>query len=377
VALELSFSSSPERRTFAHFPGHIAWFVVSICAIGVWNLASASRNTGAPGATPIWKLQLLFMVVFALLALAISLLDYRNYQRVAWVFYALVILLLVFVALKGKRVMGARRWIALGPFSLQPSELAKLAVTLALARWLHDDAERRKEPYGLLGLAFPLVIILVPAVMVKFQPDLGTALIVAGTGFTMLLFAPVRWRTIAILGAVAVIGATAGYPHLKPYQKKRIETFVNPEGDVRGAGYHATQSMIAVGSGEGTGKGWGQGTQNNMRFLPEQHTDFVFSVWAEEHGFIGCFVLLALYLALVASAIGIAANARDRFGHYAAIGVAGMLFWQAFINVGMVIGLLPVVGVTLPLMSYGGSSVMTIMIAIGLLANISMRRFVN
>ena len=377
MALELSFSSSPERRTFAHFPGHIAWFVVSICAIGVWNLASASRNTGAPGATPVWKLQLLFMVVFALVALGVSLLDYRNYQRVAWVFYVAVILLLIFVALKGKRVMGARRWIALGPFNLQPSELAKLAVTLALARWLHDDAERRKEPYGLLGLALPLAIILVPAAMVKFQPDLGTALIVAGTGFTMLLFAPVRWRTIAILGAVAVIGATAAYPHLKPYQKKRIETFVNPEGDVRGAGYHATQSMIAVGSGEGTGKGWGQGTQNNMRFLPEQHTDFVFSVWAEEHGFLGCAVLLALYLALVAAAIGIAANARDRFGHYAAIGVAGMLFWQAFINVGMVIGLLPVVGVTLPLMSYGGSSVMTIMIALGLLANISMRRFVN
>ncbi|MGB8929647.1 MAG: rod shape-determining protein RodA [Anaeromyxobacteraceae bacterium] len=377
MAAELSFSSSPERRTFAHFPGHIAWFVTSICAIGVWNLASASRNTGAPGATPIWKLQLLFMVVFSLLALGVSLLDYRNYQRVAWIFYALVILLLVFVALKGKRVMGARRWIALGPFNLQPSELAKLAVTLALARWLHDDGERRKEPYGLLGLVFPLVIILVPAVMVKMQPDLGTALIVAGTGFTMLLFAPVRWRTIAILAAVAIVGATAGYPHLKPYQKKRIETFVNPEGDVRGAGYHATQSMIAVGSGEGTGKGWGQGTQNNMRFLPEQHTDFVFSVWAEEHGFLGCAILLGLYLALIAAAIGIAANARDRFGHYAAIGVGGMLFWQAFINVGMVIGLLPVVGVTLPLMSYGGSSVMTIMIALGLLANISMRRFVN
>ncbi|HSM92893.1 MAG TPA: rod shape-determining protein RodA [Anaeromyxobacteraceae bacterium] len=377
MALELSFTASPERRTFAHFPGHVAWFVVSICAIGVWNLASASRNTGAPGATPIWKLQLLFMAAFALLSLALTLLDYRNYQRIAWVFYVLVILLLVFVALKGKRVMGARRWIALGPFSLQPSELAKLSVTLALARWLHDDAERRKEPYGLLGLALPLAIILVPAAMVKFQPDLGTALIVAGTGFTMLLFAPVRWRTIAILGAVAVVGATAAYPHLKPYQKKRIETFVNPEGDVRGAGYHATQSMIAVGSGEGTGKGWGQGTQNNMRFLPEQHTDFVFSVWAEEHGFLGCAVLLTLYLALVASAISIAASARDRFGHYAAIGVAGMLFWQAFINVGMVIGLLPVVGVTLPLMSYGGSSVMTIMIAIGLLANIAMRRFVN
>jgi rod shape determining protein RodA len=377
VALDLSFSTAPERRSFAHFPAHVAWIVLSICAIGVWNLASASRNTGVAGATPIWKLQLLFMVVFALLSLALSLIDYRNYQMLAWVFYVGVILLLVFVALKGKRVMGARRWIALGPFNLQPSELAKLAVTLALARWLHDDAERRKERYGLLSLALPLAIILVPAVMVKMQPDLGTALIVAGTGFTMLIFAPVKWRSIVILGAVAVVGATFAYPHLKPYQRKRIETFINPEGDVRGAGYHATQSMIAVGSGEGTGKGWGQGTQNNMRFLPEQHTDFVFSVWAEEHGFTGCLILLLLYFALVAAAIDIAANARDRFGHYAAIGVAGMLFWQAFINVGMVIGVLPVVGVTLPLMSYGGSSVMTIMLALGLLANISMRRFVN
>lgn len=377
MALDLSLSSSGQSRTFAHFPAHVAWFVLSICAIGVWNLASASRNTGVPGATPIWKFQLLFMVVFALVALGVSLLDYRNYQLFAWVFYGAVLLLLLFVALKGKRVMGARRWIPLGPFNLQPSELAKLAVTLALARWLHDDAEKRKDRYGLFALAIPIAIILVPTVMVKIQPDLGTALIVAGTGFTMLMFAPVKWRSIAILGAVAVVGATLAYPHLKPYQKKRIETFVNPEGDVRGAGYHATQSMIAVGSGEGTGKGWGQGTQNNMRFLPEQHTDFVFSVWAEEHGFVGCFILLALYLALVASAIDIAANARDRFGHYAAIGVAGMLFWQAFINVGMVIGLLPVVGVTLPLMSYGGSSVMTIFLCLGLLANISMRRFVN
>ena len=377
MALDLSLSSSAQRGPFAHFPGHIAWFVVSICAIGVWNLASASRNAGAPDSTPVWKLQLLFMTVFAVVALGVALFDYRNYQRFAWILYAIVLLLLIYVAFKGKRVMGARRWIGLGPFNLQPSELAKLAVTVALARWLHDDSERRKERYGLLGLAVPLAIILVPAAIVKFQPDLGTALIVAGTGFTMLLFAPVRWRTIAILGTVAVIGATAGYPHLKPYQKKRIETFINPEGDVRGAGYHATQSMIAVGSGQGFGKGWGQGTQTYLSFLPEQHTDFVFSVWAEEHGFLGCAVLLALYLALIASAIDVAANARDVFGHYAAIGVAGMLFWQAFINVGMVIGLLPVVGVTLPLMSYGGSSVMTIFIALGLLANISMRRFVN
>ncbi len=209
------------------------------------------------------------------------------------------------------------------------------------------------------------------------QPDLGTALIICAVGFTQILFAGVRWKTLAILLVVAVGGATFAYPHLKPYQKKRVETFLNPEGDALGAGYHATQSMIAVGSGQGLGKGWGQGTQTYLSFLPEQHTDFIFSVWAEEHGFVGCLLLLALYFALVTSAIDIAGNARDRFGSFLAVGVTGMLFWHAVINIGMVIGLLPVVGVTLPLMSYGGSSVLTVFVAIGLLANVGMRRFVN
>jgi rod shape determining protein RodA len=283
----------------------------------------------------------------------------------------------VLVHTHGRWVMGARRWLTIGPVNFQPSELAKIAVALALARWFHADAEKHKDGYGLLGLVVPIVITVVPAVLVLKQPDLGTALIICAVGFTQILFAGVRWKALAVLAVVAIGGATFAYPHLKPYQKKRVETFLNPQGDARGAGYHAAQSMIAVGSGQGLGKGWGQGTQSYLSFLPEQHTDFIFSVWAEEHGFVGCLLLLALYFALVTSAIDVAGSARDRFGSFLAVGIAGMLFWHAAINIGMVIGLLPVVGVTLSLMSYGGSSVLTMFLGIGLLANIGMRRFVN
>jgi rod shape determining protein RodA len=363
----------PQRKPFSHFPLHLGLIVVLISAIGIWNLASASRTAHAP----VWISQLAWMGVGTVLALFIALFDTRAFQRAAWVFYCVVLVLLLLVLVKGRVVMGARRWIGFGPANLQPSELAKLGVALALAAWFHVDAERRKDGYGLLGLIVPLVITLVPAVLTLKQPDLGTALIICAVGFTQILFAKVRWKTLAILAVVGVGGATFAYPHLKPYQKKRVETFLNPQGDARGAGYHATQSMIAVGSGQGLGKGWGQGTQKNYSFLPEQHTDFIFSVWAEEHGFVGCLLLILLYFALVTSAVDIAGNARDRFASFLAIGITGMLFWQVAINVGMVIGMLPVVGVTLPLMSYGGSSVLTIFMAVGLLANVWMRRFVN
>jgi rod shape determining protein RodA len=370
---DVSLAAMPQRRPFAHFPWHIAAIVLSISAIGIWNLASASRSAHAP----VWIQQTAWMGVGAVLALAITVFDPRTFHRLAWVFYAVVIVLLLFVLVKGRYVMGARRWIGFGPVNFQPSELAKLAVALALASWFHGDAEKRKDGYGLLGLAIPLGITFLPAVLTLKQPDLGTALIICSVGFTQILFARVRWKAIAVLLVVAVGGATFAYPHLKPYQKKRVETFLNPGGDVLGAGYHATQSMIAIGSGQGLGKGWGQGTQTYLSFLPEQHTDFIFSVWAEEHGFVGCLLLIALYFALVASAIDVAGNARDRFANFLAVGITGMLFWHVAINIGMVIGILPVVGVTLPLMSYGGSSVLTIYTGIGLLANVGMRRFVN
>jgi len=373
MAPDLSLAATPHRRVFAHFPWHLLFVVLGICAIGIWNLASASRSAHAP----VWISQATWMAMGTVLVFAVTLLDTRQFHRLAWPFYGVVLALLVLVHTHGRWVMGARRWLTVGPVNFQPSELAKIAVALALARYFHADAEKRKDGYGLLSLVPPIVITLVPAVLVLKQPDLGTALIILAVGATQILFARVRWKALAVLLGVAVGGAVLVYPHLKPYQKKRVETFLDPQSDVLGAGYHATQSIIAVGSGQGLGKGWGQGTQTYLSFLPEQHTDFIFSVWAEEHGFVGVLLLLALYFLLVASAIDIAGNARDRFGHFVAVGILGMFFWQAAINIGMVIGLLPVVGVTLPLMSYGGSSVLVIMAGVGLLANVGMRRFVN
>jgi rod shape determining protein RodA len=370
---DVSLTAATERRRLDLFPWHVAVAVVLICLLGVWNLASASRTAHSP----VWITQAWFMAAGAVLALLITLFDHRAYQRLAWVFYALVLLLLLGVLVKGRVVMGARRWIGVGSLNLQPSELAKIAVIMALASWFHFDEERRKSPRGLVGMAIPIGITLLPAALILRQPDLGTALVVVAIGGTMLLFSRVRWRTLGLIAAFAAAGAMFAYPHLKPYQKKRVESFLNPEGDALGAGYHAMQSKIAVGSGQGLGKGWGQGTQTMLSFLPEQHTDFIFSVWAEEHGFVGSLVLLALYFWLIAAAVDIAGNARDRFGHFLAVGVTAMLFWQMTINIGMVTGVLPVVGVTLPLMSYGGSSVLSVFLGLGLLLNVAMRRFVN
>jgi rod shape determining protein RodA len=370
---DVSLAAMPQRRPFAHFPWHLAGVVLAISAIGIWNLASASRSAHAP----VWISQTAWMGVGIVVALAVTLVDHRAFQRLSWIFYGLVLLLLLAVLVKGRYVMGARRWLTFGPVNFQPSELAKLAVALALANWLSGDAEKRRDGYGLFGLVVPMAITVVPAALILKQPDLGTALVVLCVGGTQILFARVRWKTLALLAGVGIVGAFLVYPHLKPYQRKRVETFLDPQADALGAGYHATQSMIAVGSGQGFGKGWGQGTQTYLSFLPEQHTDFIFSVWAEEHGFVGCLLLLGLYFALVTSAVDVVGGARDRFGSFVAVGMTAMLFWHVVINIGMVIGLLPVVGVTLPLMSYGGSSVIAIYAGIGLLANVGMRRFVN
>ena len=378
MALDLSGLASlgaPRDRSFARFPWHLVFLVLSICSIGVWNLASASRSSHVD----IWMTQATWMGVGAALAIFVALVDYKLFRRGAWAFYFVVLVLLVAVLVKGRVVMGARRWLTIGPVNFQPSELAKIAVILVLARWFSRDAESdsRRGPRGLAGIAIPALLVAVPAIVVQREPDLGTALIVLAVGATMILFAGVRWKTLVVLGAVVVVGAVGAWPHLKPYQRKRVETFMNPEGDVLGAGYHATQSMIAVGSGQGFGKGWGQGTQTLLSFLPEQHTDFIFSVWAEEHGFAGALLLLALYFALVGSGITIALRAPDRFGRFLAVGATALVFWHAFINMGMVTGVLPVVGVTLPLMSYGGTSVLVVFVALAMLASVGTRRFVN
>jgi rod shape determining protein RodA len=339
----------------------------------VWNLASATKNA----AVPMWPAQATWILVGACGIVVLLFVDYRWLQTLAWPGYVASLGLLAGVAFAGKKVLGARRWLQIGPMQVQPSEFVKLAVIIVLARWFtRDETGARKGHYGLADLWRPFMLILVPVALVMKQPDLGTAAVTFAIAMTMVMFAKVKWRDLFILFATgAGASVLAWNKFLKDYQKQRVLTFLNPEAYAKGAGYHAIQSVIAVGSGQWSGKGWGEGTQNQLAFLPEQHTDFIFSVWAEEHGFLGGVVLIALYAFLVLAALDVAANARDKFGSFLALGIAALFFWHAFINMGMVIGIMPVVGVPLPLFSYGGSSVLADMLGIGILLNVSLRRF--
>lgn len=358
-----------DGKLLRRVPWALLGITLGIAAISVVNLASASRVAHAP----VWISQIAWVGIGLGVALVSLSVDYRHLHTLAWPFYALVMLLLVAVHFHGQTVMGAQRWLVFGPVRLQPSELAKLAVILVLARHYHEEGEK-PGGHGLVDLWRPGLIIAVPFLLILDQPDLGTASMTAAVAGTMVLASRVRWRALVVIAATgAVVAVGAWFFVLHDYQKKRVLTFLDPEADVLGSGYHANQSMIAVGSGQWAGKGWAQGTQTQLSFLPEQHTDFVFSVFAEEWGFRGAMVLLGLYLALCLTGLRIAAQARERHGSFLAIGAVAFLFWHVFVNIGMVSGLLPVVGVTLPLMSYGGSSALTVLVAIGLLANVGSR----
>ncbi|WP_373048261.1 rod shape-determining protein RodA [Vulgatibacter sp.] len=360
-----------ERRLWRNLPWGMLAFAAAIALVSVINLASASRAHHAP----VWINQVVWFslgIGGCILGLAV---DYRILHRLAWPIYGVVLLLLVAVELKGATIMGAQRWLVVGPLRLQPSELAKLSTMFVLARYYHEEGEQ-PGGYALAELWRPGLIIAAPYVLILHQPDLGTASMMAFVAGTLVLAARVRWKAIATLGVSGVAVAIAGWFFvLKEYQKKRVMTLIDPEADVLGSGYHAHQSMIAVGSGQWSGKGWAQGTQTQLSFLPEQHTDFVFSVFAEEWGLRGALVLLGLFFCFCVAGLRVAATARDRHGSFLAIGCTALVFWHVFINIGMVCGILPVVGVTLPLMSYGGSSALTVMACIGLLANVASRRY--
>jgi rod shape determining protein RodA len=344
-----------------------------ICGLGVWNLASATRNFVAP----LWPAQLFAMFVGAVAITIFLFIDYRWLSSLAWPGYALTVGLLLAVVVRGKKVLGAKRWLSIGHYQLQPSEFLKIAIIVLLARYFaKDEVGLRKGHYGLVDLWRPFLLVLVPVALVMKQPDLGTALVTFFIAMTMIMFAKVRWQSLAVLVVGGLCGSWAAWNKgLKQYQKDRVLTFLNPQAYAKNQGYHSIQSQIAVGSGQWSGKGWGEGTQNQLRFLPEQQTDFIFSVWAEEHGFLLSLLLIGLYTFLVLAALDVAANARDKFGSFLCIGVAALFFWHAFINIGMVTGVLPVVGVPLPLFSYGGSSVVVDLLGVGLLLNVSLRRF--
>jgi rod shape determining protein RodA len=347
--------------------------VAAIAVVGVVNLYSATSAAG-PALRDVYIQQVYWLTLGAGVAVLIAAIDYRHYERYAWIGYGVGVAMLVLVFLLAREIRGSQRWIPIGSFSLQPSELMKVFFIVALAKHLHNDP--RTEGRTLKDLIIPALILSLPLLLILKQPDLGTALILVFIFITVMFLTHLKLRSLVTLVVTMGVSAPLAWSYLlKPYQRERVTSFLDPDQDLLGTGWHAYQAKVAIGSGGLTGKGFLQGTQNQHKFLPDQHSDFPFPVWAEEQGFVGSVLLILLYLVLVLWGLKIASEAKDRFGAVVAVGVSALIFWHAFINLGMVCGILPVVGITLPLFSYGGSSVLTIMIGIGLLMNVSMRRF--
>ncbi|MBU4230962.1 MAG: rod shape-determining protein RodA [Desulfobacterales bacterium] len=360
-----------DRRLIHNFDWVLLGLVVIICATGIVNLYSAGYNRGE--GTPLYIKQLYWLAVgLGVMCLTLTY-DYRHLEKLSYPIYLISIVLLVAVMFGGKMVSGSRRWLPMGPLAFQPAELAKIGIILAMSTYFNRRA--RIEAMGLKDLIVPGALVMIPVALIIKQPDLGSGILVALVAGSIILFVGVRWRTLMGCGLTLVMLSPLLWHFLKDYQRQRVLTFLDPGRDPLGAGYHILQSMIAVGSGQFWGKGFLQGTQSQLYFLPEQHTDFVFSVFAEEWGFVGSAVLLLLFTALALWGLSVARDCKERFGHLLAVGVTALIFWQIFINLCMVTGFLPVVGIPLPLFSYGGSSLITTLLGVGFLLNIRMRRY--
>ena len=367
-----------DRRLIQHFDLPLVGITLVLCVVGLGTLYAAVLTPNYEGIPPLVVRQWLFMAVGLGLALVCTLVDYRVLINLAYPLYGGLLALLLLVLVIGHVGGGSQRWIELGFVRLQPSEFGKIALVLVLARFLHE----RVRPHGIGWREIVQTAGLVlPAWMLIFlEPDLGTSILYGVLAATVILFAGVRTKLLMVLTLIALLigpaGVWVGYTFvLDGYQKDRVVTFLHPEQDPHGKGYQTIQSRYAIGSGRLTGKGFCNGTQAQLRFLPEQHTDFIFGVYAEERGFLGSACLLMLYLGWIALSLNVALRAKERFGALLAFGLVAILSWQVVINLGGVLGLMPVTGVTLPLLSYGGSSVLTVMICVGLLLNISMRRY--
>jgi len=363
-----------DRRLLQNFDWILLLILVLIGTVSVLNLYSATFPLKQTGSSQIFVKQIYwFLIGFAVL-LMMTTFDYHLLETLAYPIYIFTLILLVMVLLIGDLRSGSQRWLSIAGLSFQPSELAKIAVVIVLAKFFNERGQANE--YGLRELWQPFLLTALPAILIIREPDLGTALCLVVVSVSILLFVKIKWKSLLILVLTSLSAAPFIWRFLlKEYQKNRILTFINPEMDPLGAGYHITQSKIAIGSGLFWGKGFLKGTQTRLHFLPEQHTDFAFSVFAEEWGFMGSLCLLLLYLFLMLWGINIAKNSKDKFGAIIALGIIAIIFWQLVINVSMVTGLLPVVGIPLVMVSYGGSSIVMTMAGMGLLMNISMRRF--
>jgi rod shape determining protein RodA len=340
--------------------------------IGIWNLSSA---TGVQDKSlGLYKNQALWFGIGVGLTALILLLHYSLFSRLAYLIYFTNLVMLAAVLFMGKSSLGAKRWLGFGALRIQPSEFMKLSVVICLAKYFESD--QTVGGYGFKDLILPSFLVGIPALLIMLQPDLGTALIILLTFVSMMLFIRIQPKTLLVIFVLGLITLPTAYKFaLKPYQRQRIISFINPASDPKGSGYNSIQSMIAVGSGQLLGKGYRKGTQSQLNFLPEHHTDFIFSAFSEEHGFVGSLILILLYLIFLLNGLSIAYQSHDKFGILLAIGIMMIFFWHIFINMGMVMGLLPIVGVPLPFLSYGGSSLVTSILGVAILTNIANKKF--
>lgn len=351
----------------------INWFVVSVVSI-ISVVGLAMMLSAGAGEFSLWaSRQLLHFGIGFIIMLIIALLPMRILIDYAYPIYFLGVIVLVGVDIIGHTGMGAQRWLKLGGFTLQPSEFMKIALILALARYFHNT--HPEDIRRITFLILPALLIIVPVILIYRQPNLGTSVITALVGGTLCFLAGIRWRYFISLLVLAAASAPIAWQYfLHDYQKERVMTFLDPQQDPLGSGYNILQSIIAIGSGGLFGKGYMQGSQNQLNFLPEKHTDFIFTMLSEEFGFIGSMIILGLYGVLMISGMVVALRSRSTFGAMLAAGVTTIIFVHVFINCGMVMGIMPVVGLPLPLMSYGGSVTLSTLMGIGLILNAHMHR---
>ena len=363
------------RRYLDNFDWVLFFAIAFVSAVGVGVIYSATTGTPMAGA---FHRQLAWLGLGFLVMLLAIVIDYHTLAEFSYVFYALALVLLALTLAFGRVVNASRSWLGVGGFQFQPSEIAKGATILLLAAYLGRERAPSSRP-GLGFITFSSIcgIVGLPVFLVMMQPDLGTAVtfvpLLAGATF----LAGIRLRTIVILALIVALALPLAWSHLKPYQKERVKIFLEPTRDPKGSGYQLIQSLIAVGSGGVLGKGFMAGTQGQLQFLPEQHTDFIFAVLAEERGLLGSLLMLGLYFLIIYRCVITARAARDGLGVFLAMGVVCVFACQALLNIGVVVGLLPTTGVPLPLMSYGGSSLVNTLMSFGLVLNVWMRRLVN
>lgn len=365
-----------DRRLLVNFDWILVGLVLLISLMGVATIYSATRPIGG-SAQPIYYLkQMLWLGISLFALLALVSMDYRWIYRFAYPMLVFGLILLGLVLIMGRTGMGARRWLEVGPITFQPSELVKLFFIVALARYLAD----KRKIMGMLEIIKVFcLLLLAPLLLLLAQPDLGTGLMFVFIFGSMILLAGISKRALAAMLLVAALAVpflgNVFWSGLKQYQRNRIVAFIQPEADPTGIGYQITQSKITIGSAGFLGKGFTEGTQGVLRFLPEKHTDFIFSIFAEEWGFLGSVMLLSFFLLVLMSGLETARRAKDRFGYFVSVGVVMMLFFYLSVNIAMTLGLAPVVGVPLPFMSYGGTALVCNFLAIAILLSVRMRRF--